>query len=108
MDWEGSGWSDPAFELANLITHPAYLGVPWSRWEWVLGTYARLCQADAVAERTRAYYPYLVIFWVARFARSLYEVPLGLDRRLVERPSGWQEAATRKYQHYLALAQSLL
>ena len=108
VDWEGSGWSDPAFELANLMTHPAYLGVPRSRWEWVIRTYARLSRNDAVAERTRVYYPFLVAFWVARFARSLYEVPLGLDQRLVERPSDWQEATTRKYQHYLALAQSLL
>ena len=107
VDWEGSGWSDPAFELANLMTHPAYLNVPRSRWEWVIRTYARLSQNDAVAERVKVYYPHLVAFWVAHLARTLYEVPLGLDQRMVERPSDWQEDATRKYQHYLALAQSL-
>ena len=108
VDWEGSGWSDPAFELANLMTHPAYLNVPRSRWEWVSRTYARLSRNDAVAERVKVYYPHLVAFWVARFARTLYEVPQGLDQRMVERPSNWQEDTMRKYQHYLTLAQSLL
>lgn len=108
VDWEGSGWSDPAFELANLMTHPAFLEVSQSRWEWVLSTYAYLCQTDAITERVRAYHPYLLIFWVARFVRTLYEVPRGLNQRLVKRPDNWQVDVTRKYQHYLALAQSLL
>lgn len=107
-DWEGSGWSDPAFELANMMTHPAYLNVPSSRWEWIVSTYARLCQTDATTERIKAYYPYLVVFWVARFARTLHEIPKGLDQRLVQRPGNWQEEVTRKYEYYLALAQSLL
>src|SRR5206468_1943360 len=36
VDWENSGWGDAAFEVADLITHPAYLAVPASRWEWVI------------------------------------------------------------------------
>ena len=107
VDWEGSGWSDPAFELANFMTHPAYLNVPRSRWHWVINTYTRLSQNETVGERTAVYYPYLVVFWVARFARSLYEVPLGLDRRLVRRPENWKGDTTKKYRHYLELAQSL-
>ena len=108
VDWEGSGWSDPAFELANLMTHPAYLSVLRSRWAWVVRTYTRLHQNGVTPTRIKAYYPYLVAFWVARLARALYEVPRGLDQRLVERPSNWREDATEKYRHYLVLAQSLL
>ena len=107
VDWEGSGWSDPAFELANLLTHPAYLNVPWSRRKWVVHTYEELRRTRGVAERVTTYYPHLVVFWVARFARSLYEVPLGLDRRLVRRPENWKGDMTKKYRHYLELAQSL-
>lgn len=106
VDWEGSGWSDPAFELANLMTHPAYLDVPRSRWKWVVSTYAHLSR-DAIPERVAAYHPYLLAFWVARFARTLYEVPRGLDQRLVKRPDHWRADVRKKYQHYLALAQSL-
>lgn len=108
VDWEGSGWSDPAFEVANLMTHPAYLSVTGTRWEWVVDTYAHLSLDSAIVARIRAYYPLLVVFWVARLARSLYEVPRGLDERLVQRPDSWQEDAARKYQHYLELAESLL
>src|SRR5207245_2756202 len=28
VDWENAGWGDPAFELADLFTHPAYSSVP--------------------------------------------------------------------------------
>ncbi len=107
VDWEGSGWSDPAFEMANLMTHPAYLSVSRSRWEWVVSTYTELSRADAVAERIGAYHPILVVFWVVRLARTLYEVPRGLDERLVHRPDDWQEDAEKKYQHYLTLAETL-
>lgn len=107
VDWEGSGWSDPAFELANLMTHPAYLDVPRSRWKWVVSAYAHLSRNDAIPERVEAYHPYLLAFWVARFARTLYEVPRGLDQRLVKRPDHWRADVRKKYQHYLALAQSL-
>lgn len=107
VDWEGSGWSDPAFEMANLMTHPAYLSVSRSRWDWIVSTYAKLSRADAIAERIGAYYPLLVVFWVVRLARTLYEVPRGLDQRLVHRPNDWQEDAEKKYQHYLTLAKAL-
>ncbi len=106
VDWEGSGWSDPAFEMANLMTHPAYLSVSRSRWEWVVDRYAE--SRAAVRERIWAYYPLLVAFWVVRLSRTLYEVPRGLDQRLVHRPKDWQEDAETKYQHYLALAETLL
>jgi aminoglycoside phosphotransferase (APT) family kinase protein len=31
VDWENSGWGDPAFEIADLMTHPAYLDVSASQ-----------------------------------------------------------------------------
>lgn len=44
----------------------------------------------------------------ARFARLLYEVPRGLDERLVTRPAGWEATAPRQYQRYLARADAAI
>jgi thiamine kinase-like enzyme len=32
VDWEYSGWGDPAFDVANLLTHVACLDSPSSQW----------------------------------------------------------------------------
>jgi hypothetical protein len=47
-------------------------------------------------------------WWVARIARYLYEIPRGLDARLVSRPPGWQEEMQAKYARYLRRALSSL
>jgi len=106
VDWENSGWGDPAFELADLMAHPAYVTVPTSCWEWVINTY---CAGDeSVATRIRIYYLLTLVWWVARFDRMLYEIPLGLEKRLIERNNNWQTDMQTKYNHYLNLALAAL
>ncbi|MGI6207083.1 MAG: aminoglycoside phosphotransferase family protein [Anaerolineae bacterium] len=104
VDWENSGWGDPAFEVADLMSHPAYITVPCERWPWVARTYCRIAGDRAMLVRIRTYYGILLCFWVARMARYLYEVPRGLDPRLVELPADWEEDRLRKYRHYRRLA----
>ncbi|MBV7332206.1 aminoglycoside phosphotransferase family protein [Chloroflexi bacterium TSY] len=104
VDWENSGWGDPAFEIADTMAHPAYLDVDLSRWRWVVDTYCELVDDQSMAERIWVYYQTMLVWWVARFARSLYEIPKGFDQRLVERPPDWEEKCRAKYSHYLALA----
>jgi hypothetical protein len=48
-----------------------------------------------------------VVWWLARLARYLYQIPLQLDERLVGWSPGWQEDLQAKYDHYLALAESV-
>jgi hypothetical protein len=48
VDWEYSGWGDPAFDVANLVTHLAYLEVPAWRWEWVLDAYCDMAVPAAL------------------------------------------------------------
>jgi aminoglycoside phosphotransferase (APT) family kinase protein len=107
VDWEASGWGDPAFEVADLIAHAAYAGVPLERWEWVIETYCRLAGDAAVAGRVQVYYKVLIVWWAARLCRYLYEIPRGVDRRLVDLPAGWQADVQAKYERYLALAEVL-
>lgn len=107
VDWENSGWGDPAFGIANLITHPAYMEVPLSRWDWVIDAYCDLAQGDAIATRIRTHWKIMLVWWVARIARYLYEIPRGLDERLVSRPPGWQADMQAKYRHYLRWAEAM-
>jgi len=107
VDWEYSGWGDPAFDVANLITHVAYAEVPVSWWAWIAEAYQGLVADATAARRIQVYCPILVVWWVARLARYLYEIPRGLDQRLVDWPAGWQADIEAKYAHYLGLAERL-
>ena len=108
VDWENSGWGDPAFEISDMMIHPAYLAVSSERWDWVINRYIAAVNDPNAEIRIRTYYRIFSVWWVARMARFLYEIPRGLDQRLVERPPEWQAEAQQKYDHYLKLAQSLI
>ena len=107
VDWEYSGWGDPAFDIADLMAHPTYMGVPSSRWGWIIQSYGNSVDDSTIAIRIEAYYKILLVWWVARSARFLYEVPRGLDNRLASLPADWQADAQVKYDHYLNLAEPL-
>ena len=58
--------------------------------------------------RIHTYTPLMYVWWVARLARAAYQVPRGLDERLVERPSTWQTQNQALYDRYLKLATEAL
>jgi aminoglycoside phosphotransferase (APT) family kinase protein len=104
VDWENSGWGDPAFEIVDMITHPAYAGVPADRWEWLIDAYCQRCGEPGAAARIRVYHLLMLVWWVARLARMLYELPRGGDQRLATRPPGWMADLRAKYRRYFELA----
>jgi hypothetical protein len=104
VDWENAGWGDPAFDVADWMTHVAYLEVSPERWRWVVDQYCGLVDDVSTRQRIWTYYHILLVWWVARLARYLYEVPRGLDARLAEWPQGWRAGLGGKYERYLALA----
>jgi aminoglycoside phosphotransferase (APT) family kinase protein len=108
VDWENSGWGDPAFELADMMTHPAYIHVAGKRWDWLLAAYAERRQDPGAILRTRTYRTILLVWWVVRWVRYLYEVPRGLDPRLAARPVDWRSNALAQYDRYLGLAGAAL
>ncbi len=61
----------------------------------------------AHAGRIGVYCKILAVCWVVRLFRYLYEVPRGLDRRLVAPAAGWQADIQAKYEHYLQFAETL-
>jgi len=110
VDWEYSGWGDPAFDVAQWATHASYTDVSLSCWAWVLDAYCRRFAKQAgiddptLALRIKVYVQVMSVWWVARVARYLYEIPAGLDRRLVPWPEDWEANMHGKYEHYLGLA----
>jgi thiamine kinase-like enzyme len=107
VDWEYSGVTDPAFQIADLLAHPQYMTLTRERQEWIIACYTSLVDDSACETRIRTYWLTLTLWWVARFAQYLYEVPLGLDPRLVERPATWREDGERKYAHYVNMVELL-
>jgi thiamine kinase-like enzyme len=108
VDWEYSGWGDPAFELADLMMHPVYLSVAECRWRWVLERYIELARDPTIAIRVTTYRRIFAVWWVVRMCRYLYEIPRGLDKRLVSPAPDWEHAAHMKLAHYLELSEMLL
>jgi aminoglycoside phosphotransferase (APT) family kinase protein len=108
VDWENSGWGDPAFEIAELIAHPAYSTVPNERWSWLIDAYAAQRQEADTVTRIHTYLIIMRIWWVARSARTRYEAPRGLDERLAKRPDDWQQQAEQLWVRSVTLAQSTI
>jgi thiamine kinase-like enzyme len=106
VDWENSGWGDPAFEIADLITHPSYAAVSPKRWDWLIAAYCAARDDSGAEWRIRVYTMLMLAWWAARLARTLYEVPRGGDQRLAPRSAAWQTETEALYQRYLALAQA--
>jgi thiamine kinase-like enzyme len=108
VDWENSGWGDPAFELADMMAHPGYIEVAPARWDWLIAAYAEQNGDRTATLRIRTYYTVMLIWWVVRLARYLYEVPRDLDQRLVKPSPDWQATTERNYARYAALAEQHL
>jgi hypothetical protein len=84
------------------MTHPAYEGVTSARWEQLIAAYAEQRADPGARVRIQTYYTIMLVWWVVRWARYLYEVPRGLDPRLVSRPATWREETEQKYARYVA------
>lgn len=108
VDWENSGWGDPALEVAELLAHPAYGPVSPERADWILKTYCQESADGGLEERARAYYPLYLAWFATRFARMLYDVPRGLDVRLAGRSETWEADTTRKCELYIEQTHEVL
>lgn len=104
VDWEYSGWGDPAFDVANLVTHVALKDVPAARWDWFVARYCALVEDETAPQRIGVYRQVMLAWWPVRLARYLYEIPAGRDERLAAWPEGWRKDIKAKYEHYLRLA----
>jgi hypothetical protein len=50
----------------------------------------------------------MLVWWVARLSRALYEIPRGQDERLVPRDPNWQQQGEQKLAAYIQRAFSVI
>jgi hypothetical protein len=105
VDWENAGWGDPAYELADIRTHPAYQAVPPGRWEAVAARYAELHRDADLPRRAAVYQVLNVCWWALRLTRMLdaEREPSRLSTRGLA-----MDDVREKRQRYLAWAEELL
>lgn len=108
VDWENSGWGDPAFEMVDMMCHPKYSSVPQARWQWVVAQYAKMTGDETAVRRISISTPLMYVWWVARLARMVYEVPLGKDQRLVTQQPNLLTNIEAKLDQYTNLAESVI
>jgi aminoglycoside phosphotransferase (APT) family kinase protein len=109
VDWEDSGWGDPAAEMGDLMAHPSYISVPGSRWEWLATEYGKMLGDETAASRTRVYYVLTVAWWAALFAARLHRLAQGdKDSQYIGRPANWEHYLRVRYEKYAVRARELL
>jgi aminoglycoside phosphotransferase (APT) family kinase protein len=89
VDWEYSGWGDPAFDLAELRWHPRALYIAQPAWEAALNAYPAPAGDAGFRSRLATYSRLLPAWWVTRSVLYLLE-GIGQTqgrKRLVRLPS---------------------
>jgi len=105
VDWENSGWGNPHFEIAELITHAAYLSVEVSRWEWLIDEYATIVADKTVKEVLPIYVHIMLVWWLLRLTRYMNEFSQEQDKRLTEASFFNIKEMNRKYNIYMERAE---
>jgi thiamine kinase-like enzyme len=105
VDWENAGWGDPAYELADIRTHPTYAAVPGGRWEMVANRYAELHGDPELPGRAAVYEVLNVCWWAVRLTRMLdaEREPSRLSTRRLA-----ADEVRRTHQRYMAWADDVL
>jgi aminoglycoside phosphotransferase (APT) family kinase protein len=66
VDWEYSGVTDPANEMAKLISHPIAASAGEARWDWVAQQYAELSAVPEMLPRIQLCYALRLVGWCVR------------------------------------------
>jgi len=73
MDWERSGWGDPAFDLAGWRWHPKGQRISQAHWDTALASYPVFPDDSTFADRLALYSDLLPIWWAGRSTLYLLE-----------------------------------
>ena len=105
VDWENSGLGDGAFDCADVLTHPRYMHLDDQQRHWFSRSYAN--HDPQILERMALYEQTMLIWWIIRLARMLYDIPRGADQRLVAWNQDWQAQTRFKLEYYWQRFQQL-
>lgn len=74
VDWENSGWGDPAFDIADLCANPFYgMPLPVKHHAWMMDEHSRLLDDPHLPQRAALYTRLLHVWWLMRNGRYLTE-----------------------------------
>lgn len=77
VDWEKAGWSDPAYDIADLLVRPNCVGVSQETKRQVISRYAEMMENPLLIDRILAYERQLLIFWLILTCNVL----VGIDKQ---------------------------
>ena len=92
VDWEYSGWGDPALDLADLRWHAALDQLSPAEHDWLRNSYRRPAGDDGFEARLRVWDRLLATRWAFRVLHSLRSKHHGPDREWLTQPA--TDAAT--------------
>lgn len=64
FDWETAGWSDPAMDIALLLSHESFAGVTAYDKHWLVETYQDISQDSSSSTRVNIYTQLLDVEWL--------------------------------------------
>ena len=108
VDWEYSGWGDPALDLADLRWHAALENVSAGQHDWLRAAYQRPTGDSTFDARLDAFDHLLVSRWPLLVLRLLWSQANGTDRlRLSQTPED-QTALWARFIRFVERAELLL
>ncbi len=108
VDWEYSGWGDPAFEIADFLVHAAHITWPRRQTRLLVDRYCPHSDDTAIRDRIPVYETLMLVWWTLRLGRLLPEARSGVDTRLAELSQSWYEQKLQLQRKYLQLAAAAL
>ena len=108
VDWEYSGWGDPAFEIADFLAHAAHVTWPRRQKSLLVNLYCARSGDTTIRERIPVYETLMLVWWTLRLGRLLPEARSGADTRLAGLSHYWYEEKLELQQQYLQLAAAAL
>ena len=108
VDWEYSGWGDPAFKIADFLVHGAHSEWPRQQTRRLAEIYGACSNDTAIPERIAVYETLMLVWWTLRLGRILPEARSGRDKRLVTFSQSWLVDRQRLQERYQNLAEAAL
>jgi thiamine kinase-like enzyme len=71
VDWANSGWSDGAFDIADMLAQPSYIHLPEEHRIWIRKTYANMVKDKQAVERIQVYERMMYFFWTCGMSQPL-------------------------------------
>ena len=108
VDWEYSGWGDPALDVADLRWHAALSNLSAAQHAWLRNSYRRPAGDDGFAARLMVWDRLLATRWAFLILRWLWSGHHGPDRVRLTRPPNDVVALRVRLIRFIARAEQVV